>query len=76
MAWKARLRNGLVQYSAERPPTRTQAVQELVGLDGGDWFLELSNSYPHRSADGGDFHTGALVLWPTPQLADGGDFSI
>lgn len=75
MAWRVRLRNGLVQYSAVRPPTPAQASAELRHLDGGDWRTSLSGGHPDRSADGGDFSSGALVQWPMPLLADGGDFS-
>jgi hypothetical protein len=75
MIWRARLRNGLVQYSAVRPPTPLQAARQLRGLDGGDWRTGISAGHPDRAADGGDFSSGAMVLWPTAQEADGGDFS-
>jgi hypothetical protein len=75
MAWKARLRNGLVQYSAIRPPTPVQAARQLRGLDGGDWRTGISTGHPDRSSDGGDFTTGSLITLPMAQVADGGDFS-
>lgn len=75
MAWNARLRNGLVQYSAVAPPIPLQAARQLLGLDGGDWRTGISSGHPDRPADGGDFTSGALVTLPMAQLADGGDFS-
>ena len=75
MAWKARLRNGLVQYSAVRPPTPLQAARQLRGLDGGDWRTGISSGHPDAPADGGDFSTGALVTPAAAQVAEGGIFS-
>jgi hypothetical protein len=75
MAWRARLRNGLVQYSAPRPPSPLQASRELLGLDGGDWRTGISTGHPDRPADGGDFAAGTLILTPMPQVVDGGLFS-
>lgn len=76
MDWRARLRNGLVQYSAIRPPTALQATRQLLGLDGGDWRSALSSGHPDRPVDGGDFDTGALVTLPMAQIAEGGDFGM
>jgi hypothetical protein len=76
MVRPAELRNGVVRYSASQPPSALAAARQLLGLDGGDWRTGLSSGHPDRPADGGDFSTGAMVLLPMAQIADGGIFSV
>lgn len=73
MSWRARRVNGVVQYSAVRPPTPQQAVDELVGLDGGDLAWGYAFAHETRPADGGDFSSGDPVLLPLARIADGGE---
>lgn len=70
--WKARVREGVAQYSFSRRPTQAEATIQLSGVDGGDIGTTTGFGYPTSVADGGDFNTMAAVSDPYPGRVDGG----
>ncbi len=74
-SWSVQVVDGVVQWNSQNPPASPEeAAAALLGVDGGDFELAMAWSYPPRCADGGDFDTGAPILYPFPQNTDGGDF--
>lgn len=74
--WRARVREGIVQYNYGMTATRGQRISEVSGCHGGDFASLTGLGYPTSVADGGNFGTMAAVENAYPAAADGGEFTL